>query len=148
MTRRRYGHQGVVLAAVAGDRADPRFVKLFPTTVTDAMRPVGGDTQDAFVRAMIGRLRNDESVSEWKARADELEVSTNDVATAMNSRKALYVAEQQASNDQQLIADRARREYRLIKSRLELQFPDDSALVESFFNMDFAHVAFGISRCN
>jgi len=121
------------LALVEGDTTDPRYRTLFPIAPSTAMRPVADDAQTRFVTALLARLEADEAFVDLAIHAPTIRQRAEAVANAINGREALYVAEATASTARAITADAARRAYNLMYPRLQLMFPGDERLVESFF---------------
>lgn len=118
---------------IAGNREDPRYKKLFPVAPTTMMKPVAGDDQSTMVQAIVDRISNDADFSSLQHFAEPVRARLDQLEAATKARKQLYVAEALAQADRRSVMDDARRVYRLMQPRLTLMFPDDSALVESFF---------------
>jgi hypothetical protein len=122
-----------VLGLVNGDRSDARYLKLFPVAPTTMMKPVGGDTQATYVSVILDRIADDDDLSTLRNHLKPIRQQLDALEKATKARRLLTIAENKAAADRRLALEDARRVYRLMHPRLLLQFPDDSALVESYF---------------
>lgn len=118
-----------------GNREDERYKRLIgPLSPSEAMAPVGGEEQTRFVRTVLAQLTIEggpfPSLSD---RAPVIDAALTALADAEARRNALYVPEATAAAERTAARDRARRLYNLTQPRLQLAFPDDDALVETFF---------------
>lgn len=116
-----------------GDRSDARYKKLFPVAPTVMMKPVGGDEQSTYVGVIIERIQSDDDLEGLRGHAKPIRQHLDALDKATKTRRALTIAENKALADRRLALEDVRRAYRLMYPRLVLQFPDDAALVESFF---------------
>jgi hypothetical protein len=112
---------------------DPRYMKLFPTAPSALIRPIAGESQERFVRSLINRLQEDADYAGLKPYAETMEKQQQLLNQAGQRREQLYQPEVKAQTDQRIVLDQARRLYQNIYHRLQLLFPTDAALVESFF---------------
>lgn len=122
-----------VLALVKGDRGDARYLKLFPVAPTTMMKPVGGDAQATYVNVILDRIAEDDDLSALRSHLKPIRQQLDALEKATQARRQLTIAESKALGDRRLALEDARRVYRLMHPRLLLQFPDDPALVESYF---------------
>lgn len=121
------------LVLTAGKTDDPRYRTLFPITAAQATKPVGGDAQERFVRGVIDVLTNDDTLAPLRPHADRLQARLDALNAALAQREDLYVPEARARTAYHIALEHARRTYNLCHAHLTLLFPDDPALVESFF---------------
>jgi hypothetical protein len=121
-----------LLAATRGNRADPRYLKLFATAPSVAMSPLGGDAQDLYVRNIVTRLREDKELAPVQQHAEELSTRRAALEAATEKRRGLAVAEASTDADRRIALDNARRIYNRTEAQLQLAF-GDKALVESYF---------------
>jgi hypothetical protein len=121
------------VVVVAGNRADPRYARLFPIAPSEATAGRADDTERHFVRAVIDVLRNDPDWASLVGRAAGLEAALNDVEACLARRDAARVPELRASTDRTGAADAARRTYNQTFPMLTLLLPDDPGRVESCF---------------
>jgi hypothetical protein len=118
-----------------GNREDERYKRLIgPVSPSEALVPVGGEEQTRFVRTFIAQLTSEGGpFPELADRAPVVQASLTALNEAEARRNALYVPEGTAAAERTAARDRARRLYNLMHPRLQLAFPDDERLVESFF---------------
>lgn len=118
-----------------GNREDERYKRLVgPVSPSEALAPVGGEEQTVFVRTLIAQLTSESGpFPELAGRAPVIQASLTALNDAEARRNALYVPEGTAAAERTAARDRARRLYNLMQPRLQLAFPDDERLVESFF---------------
>ncbi len=118
---------------IGGNREDPRYKKLFPVAPTAMVKPVGGDEQATHVAAIVERISTEAEYASLAELAAPIKLGLTELEAATQTRKDLYVAEAKAQANRRATMDDARRTYRLMHPRLTLVFPDDPALVETFF---------------
>ncbi len=122
------------LVEVKGDRDDPRYRRLFAEAPSAGLAPVAGTDEAHFVRAVLAQLSSDSPpFPDLKGGAPDLQSTLTALQDAENRREDLYVPESTARTDLDVALDHARRVYNLLYPRLQLLFPDDPGLVESFF---------------
>lgn len=122
-----------VLVKTQGRRDHEMYVKLFPQSPSVLMLGQADNKQDVFVKTVLDILRNDAQFADFAAEADSLERSSTALQQAVEQRDALYVPESHASADLRVAMDQAKRVYNLAYPRLQLLFPNQRGLVESFF---------------
>ena len=122
-----------VVALTRGRRDDPRYLKLFPAAPSSLMQGVTGDRQARFTRSLVSLLQEDADYSELSGHAETIGQHLADLDAAIARREDLYMPEFKAQADLTVALDQACRAYNLSYPRLVLLFPDDNALVESFF---------------
>lgn len=120
-------------AACGGKLDDPRYVKLFPRQPTAALKPEGGDAQKRFVSHIVKTLREDDDYVGFRDRADEIVARQQALEAAEAARDERYVAEDGARARRRVARAAAAKVYNHAYHRLQIAFPDDPALVESFF---------------
>lgn len=120
------------LALVNGKTDDPRYRTLFPSAPSDRLKPVGGSVQDAFVQGVLRALEGPdyEALAPFKAPIAE---ASDNLAAAIARRARLQVAEDAAANALAIELGLAREAYNQAWHQLNVVFPKDKALVESFF---------------
>ncbi len=118
---------------VNGDTSEDRYVRLFPTTPSVAMKPVAGDPQERYVRSILNRLAEDDAYATLRGYLPKLAGALDTLNATVKLRSDLYVKEAMAASERNIALDNARRTYNLMYPRLQLLFPKDPALVETFF---------------
>lgn len=122
------------LVEVRGKRDDERYRRLFAAAPSDATRPVGGASQERYVRGILAQLTSEASpFPGLREQAAPIEATLTALKEAEQRRADLYVAEATATTERTIALDRARREYNQMHPRLRLLFPRQRRLVESFF---------------
>lgn len=121
-----------MLAALRNDRTDARYRLAFPKPVSVAMRPLASEAQTVFVRSLLAELQT-EQLADWADRAPAIAAALDAVEAQRARRAELYATEAQANARRQIAFDDARRGYNLLYPRLQVLFPKNKALVESFF---------------
>jgi hypothetical protein len=116
-----------------GRQDDPRYRKLFPSAPSALVRPIAGEAQERFVRSLVTRLREDKEYAPLTRYAEQLEQHQAALNEAIARRAERYQPETSTLTDRRVAMDHARRVYRSIYHRLQLLYPGDPALVESFF---------------
>lgn len=108
--------------------------KLFQGQAPSAgMAPVADDAQASYVAGIMSRLESDADFEPVSGHAKKLRKLQKSIDEALARRKDQRVTERLAYGDLDEALDAARREYNQLYARLSLAFPDDPALVESFF---------------
>lgn len=120
------------LASVNGKADDPRYRTLFASAPSERLKPVGGTEQDNFVKGVLLALDGAgyEDLAHHKALIVEANDNLND---ALARRNKLQVTEDAAANALAIELDLARSAYNQAWHQLNVVFPKDKALVESFF---------------
>jgi hypothetical protein len=118
---------------VAGDTSDPRYMRLFLATPSEAMRPHGGDDQARFVRNLIDVLSLDDTYASSAVHLDTLRTRERALTVAFERRAVLQLAEDRARRELDIASDEGRVAYNTAVHHASLAFPDDASLVESFF---------------
>lgn len=117
----------------AGRTDHPLWTKLFSTPPSEAMRPITDPAQRRYVMTVVTTLRTDTAYAEFTSFADRLEAAQAKLDEALATREELYVPESRARAAMDTAIEQLKRSYNLTHARLTLQYPDDEALVESFF---------------
>ena len=97
------------------------------------MRPVAGESQGQYVATIIQRIQTDVEYAPLGDHAVKLTEEQQEIDAVTGRRKDAYVRETMARSDLDAITDQARRFYNQLHPQLQLLFPDDPALVESYF---------------
>jgi hypothetical protein len=122
-----------LLVLTGGKADDPRYLKPFPTAPSAALKPVGGASQDRFVKGVIVRFREDPDLAPLAGHAPKIEAAQADLEKGVAQRNDLHVKEAMTLADRRIALEDARRMYNLTYPRLQLIFPNKPTLVESFF---------------
>lgn len=122
-----------VNALVDGKTDDARYRALFPSAPSGQMRPIGGSAQRAYVRALLKTLTEREDLSTLAPQRKAIAKAQDALDDATAARDDLQVTEDRASTALQIALDEARDAYNQAWHRLNVEFPKDKALVESFF---------------
>ena len=120
------------LVETSNDRKDPFYVRLFPTSPSEATRGVGDDRQNKYVTVLLEQLNNLSQYKLFAKEAKELGLWQQELETALEQRNKLYQKEAQAQIEWNIALDNARRAYNRVYFQLQLVF-DNKALIESFF---------------
>lgn len=120
-------------ALVDGRADDPRRRRIFLANPSAAMKPLGGDAQDRFVSNVLDVLENDDAFASLRRHAPGVRARQDALTAAFARRTALQLDEARAGRALDIAADAARKLYNQMIHRASLQYPDDAALVESFF---------------
>lgn len=123
----------LVLAQTNGDRADRRYRKLFPESASVLLAGVTDPKQQRFVSLLVDTLSTDPNYSALRPQAESLADASRRLVAAIEKRESLYQDETRTLSELNLGLEQARRVYNQAHPRLQLAFPDDPALVESFF---------------
>jgi hypothetical protein len=97
------------------------------------MKPVAGEEQENFVATIVHRIDEDADFASLAPHAKILRKGQKELDGAIELRKGLRVKERTAQADLDDALDRARRFYNQLYPQLQLLFPDDPDLVETFF---------------
>jgi hypothetical protein len=122
-----------VSATVGGRQDDPRFRKLFPSAPSSALKPVGGEAQGRFILGVLHALKDDAAYKPFAARAKAIREGLDALDEAEDRRRDAFVAEARARAEVVAAVAVAQRSYNALYHQVALKFPDDDALVESFF---------------
>lgn len=120
----------LVLAADRPSLEKKLFAGMSPRS---AMRPVGGAAQEHYVEGIIQRLETDAEFAPLSHCAPALKKRLSDLASATSKRKALKAKEREVLGELEEETENAIRYYNRMYPQLKLLFPNDLALVESFF---------------
>jgi hypothetical protein len=120
-------------ALVNGNRRDPRYQKLFLKPPTTAMKGIADDPQEMYVRAIISTIEKDDDFTTLRTRLPRIVAELGELKTAVESRNQKRIEETTSLQELRLALEHARRTYNLMHPRLQLIFPDDPDLVETFF---------------
>jgi hypothetical protein len=123
------------LLAQENRRDTERFLSFFPSSATEVIRPVGGSAQHRLVRGLLEGLSRDAEAGgqSLQHHAAPLQEVQDALEQAEARREALYIQESRAKSERDAAQRDAQRHYNLLYPQLQLLFPDDPALVESFF---------------
>ncbi len=120
-------------ALVGGNRRDPRYQKLFLKPPTTGMKGIADDLQEMYVRAIIATVEKDDDLAKLRTYLPRLVAELGELKTAVENRNQKRIEETTSLQELRLALDHARRTYNLMYPRLQLIFPDDPDLVETFF---------------
>lgn len=123
-----------VLLETENDRNAPKYRKLFSSSPSERLKDIASDAQERFVKGILSRLREDEDYKHLQSIGDDLEDRLIQLKNAVEQRKELYLEESQKETDWRIAKDEVQRHYNLTYHYLQLIFPGDEALVESFFS--------------
>lgn len=121
------------LAHVEGQRDAADFKVLIPRPVAELVSGVASVAEGRYIRGLVARILEDDTFAHLRERARRLAGYQDRIDAAIRQRETLYGAEAKAAGDRQKVLDQAKRVYNLLPAQLLLLFPDDAALVESFF---------------
>ena len=122
-----------VNALVDGKTDDARYRALFPSAPSAQMRPIGGSAQRAYVRALLKTLAERDDLASLAPQRKAIAKAQDALDDATATRDDLQVAEDRAATALQIALTEARDAYNQAWHRLNVEFPKDKALVESFF---------------
>jgi hypothetical protein len=127
-----------VLVVTKGKRDHPIYQQLFPTSPSEATKPVAGDSQRRFVENLIAGLsalatHEDPTVAALAVIATTLQATHDELQAAVKTRDACILKEMQALGVLRITLANAQRFYNSLYHRLQLLWPDRSRLVESCF---------------
>lgn len=122
-----------LLVLTGGNAQDPRYLKPFPTAPSAALKGVATPSQGLFVKAVIKRLKDEPELAPIAGHAPKIEAAQAELEVGLAKRNELYVKEAMAQADRRIAAEDGRRLYNLTYPRLQIIFPNQAALVESFF---------------
>lgn len=120
-------------AMVDGKTSDPRYRVLFPAAPSVQMKPVGGAAQSNFVKGVLRSLEEEEGLAELRPLGKAIAKAQKSLDAASGARDTLQVTEDRARTALEIELDAAREAYNQSWHRLNVIFPKDKALVESFF---------------
>lgn len=120
-------------ALVDGDTSDARYRALFPSAPSTQMKPVGGASQGAYVKAILATLAENDDLEALRPYGKDVARALEALDTATRARDTLQVTEDRASTALAIKQSEAREAYNHSWHRLNVLFPKDKALVESFF---------------
>ena len=118
---------------VDGNRKDPRYQKLFATPPSTGMAGIATDPQERYVRTIIDTIEKHDDIEALRSHLPAIVAALAELKTAVGQRDELRLREGIALRDLRMQIDAAKRAHNLLYPRLQLTFPDDSALVETFF---------------
>ena len=116
-----------------GDRSDARYKALLPTAPSVAMRPIGGPDQDVYVANILDLLTTDAAYTSLAALAGPLKEQQDKLSALRAKRDTAFQQEAIASGKLDLARQRLIEAIHSNHPRLQLLFPKQDALVESFF---------------
>ncbi len=120
-------------AMVDGKTDDNRYRNLFPAAPGAQLKPVGGAAQKQFVKGVLRALDEGEDIAELRPLGKPIAKAQKSLDTASDARDDLQVTEDRARTALDIELDAAREAYNQSWHRLNVIFPKDKALVESFF---------------
>ena len=118
---------------VDGNRKDPRYQKLFSTAPSKGMRGIATDPQERYVRTILDTIEKHDDLESLRTHVPGIVAALDELKTSAAQRDELRLQEGIALRDLRIRLDTAKRAYNLLYHRLQLTFPDDPALVETFF---------------
>lgn len=118
---------------LASDRPSLEKKLFAKTSPRNAMRPVGGEAQEHYVAGIIHRLETSPELAPLSHYAPALQKRLTDLNTALLKRKELKSKEREALSTLEEELEHAVRYYNRMYPQLQLLFPNDLPLVESFF---------------
>lgn len=122
-------------ALVDGKLTDARYRKLFSAAPSGQLKPVGGAAQSGFVKGVLRALDEDDEVAELRPLGKPIAKAQKSLDTATSARDDAMVTEDRARTALDIELDAAREAYNQAWHRLNVIFPKDKALVESFFRV-------------
>lgn len=123
----------LALTVSNGNRNADLYKNLFPIKPSKMMAPITDATRSRAVSALIAALREPEMPPLLATAADTLQARFDAFTQAIKNREILYASENTAAAVRRRVFDTTRAFYRQTYNQLCLLFPDDKALVESFF---------------
>lgn len=121
------------LDLVKGDRTHATYTTLFHTAPSEAMRPIASSEQTSYVRRLLEILKLGGAHAPLDRFITPLAAAQVEVDEALAARDACYVEEAKAQAVLMMALEEARRLYNGFHPRLSTMFPEQDALVESFF---------------
>jgi hypothetical protein len=123
------------LLAQENRRDTARFLAFFPISPTEATKPHGGAAQHRAVHGLLDVLGQEAAagVGSLQHHAAPLREAQAALEQAEVRREALYVQEGRAKAQRDAAWRQAQKHHNMLYPQLQLLFPDDPALVESFF---------------
>ena len=97
------------------------------------MKPVASQSQEHYVAGIVKRIEEDADFAALAPHSTKLRNGQKDLDTALERRKEARVKERLALGDLDDALEDARRLYNQLHPQLQLMFPNDPALVESYF---------------
>jgi hypothetical protein len=121
------------LDLVDGDRADLRYLALFPSAPSEGVEGMATDAQDSFVGNIILALRGNAALADLTSHAAPIETALAAVTELRAKRDEAYVAEGHAATILSIARISLIDAIHEDEPRLVLLFPKKKRLVESFF---------------
>ena len=121
------------LPLVGGKRDHQAYRALFTEPPGAAMQDLATPEQARYVGHLIATLKGGGAYAPLAQHVALLEQGQADVDAALAARSALYLKESQAQVELHAACEDARRLYNGFHARLSVLFPEQGALVESFF---------------
>ena len=118
---------------VHGVLDEPLYVRLFPIAPSTAMKPVAGDPQERYVTGIVTQLESNDAYATLRGHLPKLTTALGELKAVVKLRDGLYVKEAMALSERRIALDNGRRVYNLMYSRLQVLFPGNNALVDTFF---------------
>jgi len=118
---------------VDGNRKDPRYRKLFTTAPSEGMAGIATDPQERYVRTLIDTVEKHADLEALRGHIPAIQTALAELKSQVAQRDELRLQEGIALRDLRVCVDAAKRAYNLLYPRLQLTFPDDPGLVETFF---------------
>lgn len=116
-----------------GKRDADLYKALFPISPSEMLTPLADDSQNRAVNTLIDALRSTPDARDLLPLVDVLSAHQTALTEAIAARDALYLAEDKAASQYRRALDDARRFHNQMFHQLNILFPDQKALVESFF---------------
>jgi hypothetical protein len=121
-----------VVVLVRGDTSDARYKRIFLVSPSEAMRS-SIDDRDRFVRNILETLETDRTYASLKSHIKTLRADTEALAALYAQRDTQQLALDRARQELDIATDAVRRAHNHALHHASISFPDDRALVESFF---------------
>lgn len=118
---------------VDGKRTDARYLRLFERAPSTLTKGVADEEQARFVEHLIETIRDNNDYTTLRGFLPELVSVRGDVVGAAVAQQSALRAEETAWNEVQLAEKAAREVYRDTVPALELLFPGNKRLVDSFY---------------
>lgn len=121
-----------VLVELDGDRGHPRYVAVFPTNPSEAMRGAADDAQSAYVQGVQAAIAADAGLAAAVPTTD-LHTAANNVQAARDKRATLAAQVSEAKGRLKATRQAAIAAHNLAKPRLLVLFDNNERRVRSFF---------------
>ena len=122
-----------ILNKVDNDRTHPLYKNMFATVPSTAMAPLASVEQSRYVDIILDKLETKPEYVDYANAKEEIAAKLADLQEKLAERHKFYVKEGTATSDRISVMDEARLTYNMLYPRLQLMFPKQPKLVESFF---------------